>query len=595
MKFCWVWGILVGIVLALLAVYPQVRLNEKRGDNFAGAFATCDLDEMAYASYVQALIDGRPRKNDPYTGRDQSSEERQTESLFSIQFLPAYLAAVPAKIFGLSAVQMMPVVSVVSAFLTALALFWLISLLADDAGIAAAGTLVVMTGGAMISGIGAISGFFEGGFAYPFFPYMRRPIPSLAFPFLFAFLACVYKGLTSEKWRWIFAALSVACFSALVFSYFYLWTSAAAVLGGFAIITLVSSSENKRRDLIFLISTGAICVVPLMLYGVMLLDRNPLADKAQLLVLTRTPDLFRPIETIGFFVIAAVIVGVWVRIFDDRRKASLITACALAPIIVFNQQILTGRSLQPFHYEFYSVNYVVLFAVVMVAAFVWKKYLDGSVSHVLAAIVAVIAIGWGGYEAYATTRVWDEINAQRDDAMPVNLRLRELAENDIATARKTTTLNLDALQGDGQPTVAPQPVLWARHQNTFAGITTWEENKLRYYQLLYFADLNADSLRAGLTGCQDIEACMALFGWDRFNARLSANARPLTIGEINEEVARFDEFVKNFSAADAATFELKFLVVNNAANNKLENVDRWFERDGGEVRGSYTIYKLRLK
>lgn len=595
MKFRWVLGIVVGVVLALLAVYPQVRLNEKRGDNFAGAFATCDLDEMAYASYVQALIDGRPRKNDPYTGRDQSSKERQTESLFSIQFLPGYLAAVPAKIFGLSAVQMMPVVSVVSAFLTALALFWLISLLADDAGIAAAGTLVVMTGGAMISGIGAISGFFEGGFAYPFFPYMRRPIPSLAFPFLFAFLACVYKGLTSEKRRWIFAALSVACFSALVFSYFYLWTSAAAVLGGFAIITLVSSSENKRRDLIFLISTGAICVVPLMLYGVMLLDRNPLADKAQLLVLTRTPDLFRPIETIGFFVLAAVIAGVWIRIFDDVRKASLITACALAPIIVFNQQILTGRSLQPFHYEFYSVNYVVLFAVVMVAAFVWKKYLDGSVSHVLAAIVAVIAIGWGGYEAYATTRVWDEINAQRDDAMPVNLRLRELAENDIATARKTTTLNLNALQGDGQPTVAPQPVLWARHQNTFAGITTWEENKLRYYQLLYFADLNADSLRAGLTGCQDIEACMALFGWDRFNARLSANARPLTIGEINEEVARFDEFVKNFSAADAATFELKFLVVNNAANNKLENVDRWFERDGGEVRGSYTIYKLRLK
>src|SRR5215210_4336651 len=134
MKLNWILAIVAGVILAILAVYPQYNLQKNlRGDNFQGAFASCDLDEMAYASYLQALIDGRPRKNDPYTGRDDSAENPQPESLFSIQFFPAYLSAIPARILGLSASQMMPVLSVVSAFLTVIALFWLIFSMTEDA------------------------------------------------------------------------------------------------------------------------------------------------------------------------------------------------------------------------------------------------------------------------------------------------------------------------------------------------------------------------------------------------------------------------------------------------------------------------------
>jgi hypothetical protein len=122
MKKRWILGFAAGVILAILAVYPQINLRVLRGDDFQGAFASCDLDEMAYASYLQALIDGRPRRNDPYTGRDDEATAPQPESLFSIQFLPAYLAAVPARFLGLSAPSMMPLISVFSAFFTAAAL-----------------------------------------------------------------------------------------------------------------------------------------------------------------------------------------------------------------------------------------------------------------------------------------------------------------------------------------------------------------------------------------------------------------------------------------------------------------------------------------
>ena len=600
-KGFWLLGILAAVILAILAVYPQWNLQKKlRGDRFQGAFASADLDEMAYASYLQALIDGRPRKNDPYTGRDTSPENPQPESLFSIQFFPAYLTAIPARILGLSASQMMPVLSVVSAFLTAVALFWLIFSMTADAFLAMVGTLVVMTGSALIVGLGAVNGFFDGGVSYPFFPYMRRYIPSLAFPFLFAFFACLWNGLKSEAQakRIIFSVAASLCFAALVFSYFYVWTSAAAVLFGLTLFVLIFRAENWRKDFLFLAVTGAICIFSLVPYAILLANRNQTMDKAQLLVFTRQPDFLRTVEIIGYFVLTLTALALWQKFAGLKdRKAYFIAAFALAPCLVFNQQILTGRSLQPFHYEFYVINYVVLLAFVLVAAIFWQRFLSKlkMLSVTLLLVLGIISIGWGCIEARETTEIWDSINIRRDEAMPVNLRLRELANGNIEAAKRQTTLNLEQIQADSQPTVAPQGILWARHQHVFAGLRDWEENRRRYYQLLYFSDLDADHLRTALIGCRDIEACMALFGWDRFNARLSANARPLTLPEIETEAQNFKQFTENFSIENAQNPLLDYVVIYSQDDSKLENLDRWYERDAGEILGEYILYRVKLK
>jgi len=553
---------------------------------------------MAYASYLQSLIDGRPRRNDPYTGRDDSADSPQPESLFSIQFFPAYLVAIPARILGLSASQAMPVVSFISAFLAALALFWLIRSMTEDALLAFVGTLVVMFGSALVVGIGAINGFYEGT-AYPFFPFMRRYIPSLAFPFMFAFFACLWNGLQSEsnRKRAVYSALASLCFAALVFAYFYVWTAAGAVLFGLVLFVLIFRSADWRRDFIFLAITGAVCFIVLIPYALLLANRDETMDKAQLLVFTRGTDFLRTVEVIGYLVLTVTALALWRRFTTlEDRKAYFIAAFALAPFLVFNQQILTARSLQPFHYEFYVINYVVLLSVVLIVAVLWQRFISRSktVSIISLSILSLISIGWGYIEARDTTVYWDSANVRRDEAMPVNLRLRELA-GDIETAKRQTTLNLEAIQADSQPTVAAQAILWARHQHVFAGLKDWEENKRRYYQLLYYSNLNADYLRRALTGCQDIEACMALFGWDRFNARLSANARPLTFTEIEEEIRRYDTFYKNFNAAEASRPTLSFIVVLNNANSDLSNVERWYQLDTGENLGAYKLYRARLK
>jgi len=596
----WFFGIAAGVIVAVFAVYPQYNLQKLRGSDFAGAFASCDLDEMAYASYLQSLIDGRPRRSDPYTGRDQAADAPQPESLFSIQFFPAYLIAVPARLLELSVSQAMPVVSFVSAFLAALALFWLIASITEDALLAFAGTLVVMFGSALVVGIGAINGFYENGVAYPFFPFLRRYIPSLAFPFLFVLFACVWNGLQSEKneKRAIYSALASLCFASLVFSYFYVWTAAAAILFGLTLFVILFRTENWRKDFLFLIITGAFCLLALVPYALLLSNRNQTMDKAQLLVFTRQPDLLRTVEVIGYFVLAVTALALW-RGFTQLtdRRAYFIAAFALAPFLVFNQQILTNRSLQPFHYEFYVINYIVLLAAVLIVAVFWSKFVSRSknFSIVLLSLISLTAIVWGYIEATETTVFWDSINIRRDEAMPVNLHLREIAGGDIENARRQVTLNLEAIQADSQPTAAPQSVLWARHQHVFAGLKDWNENKQRYYQMLYYSDLNAEWLRQSLTGCRDIEACMALFGWDRFNARLSANARPLTPGEIEAEVSNYNRFISEFSLADAQNPQLSYAVIYNEANSAMKNLDIWDERGVAQSFGKYTLFELKPK
>src|SRR5437868_15055515 len=125
MKIRWRYGLIAGLFLAIFSLYPQMKMVYLRGAEWNGHYAYNDIDEVAYASYLKALIDGRPRKNDPYTGRDDSPQDPQPESLFSIQFAPPYTIALPARLFGIDAPWAMTISGAVAIFLTGLAIFWL--------------------------------------------------------------------------------------------------------------------------------------------------------------------------------------------------------------------------------------------------------------------------------------------------------------------------------------------------------------------------------------------------------------------------------------------------------------------------------------
>ncbi len=609
MKIRWQFGIVAAIFLAVFCLYPQFKMVYLRGDAWNGHYAYNDIDEVAYASYVRALIDGRPRKNDPYSGRDDSTASPQLESLFSIQFAAPYTIAVPARILGIGTPWAMTIAGALAGFFAALAGFWLIARMTGSNWFGMAGSISVFAGGALYAGEGAALEVFFDGFSYPYFPGFRRYIPALAMTALFALFACVWKILEADDdgndptigrspagfdLRIVFAALSVLCFAYTAFSYFYIWTTAAAWFGCLFLIWIVERPERWRLDVKVLAAIGGGFGLVLIPYAYLLSKRSDTLDHVQLLVYTRAPDLFRVPEYIAFFVLMILIAGIATKRIEMKERSTLfVLSLTLVPFIVFNQQIITGRSLQPIHYQVFIGNYVAGLALVLSIGLLIRKTLrdNGTMAKAACTALTVVAVVWGFVECHYTVRVLDDANVERDLSFPVAKRLDELDRNDPGRHTKTV-LAFDMIQSDDLPSVSPQNVLWARHQHVFAGLS-WEESKERYYQFLHYSNVDESGLDYLLRN--DFVSQIALFGWGRHTDRLSFDSKPLTIGEVRAEVENYRAYRRNFGRKQASEPLLRYIVVNNEANTDLSVVDEWYDLDEGEIVGKYTLYKAVLR
>ena len=632
MKLRWRFGVLAGIFLACLCLYPQFKMFYLRGAEWNGHYAYNDIDEVAYASYVHALIDGRPRKNDPYTGRDESAETPQPESLFSIQFAAPYTIAIPSRILGIGTPWAMTLAGAIAGFIAAFGAFWFLGRLTGDNWYAMAASLGVFCFGTLAAGEGAVLEIFFDGFSYPYFPGFRRYIPALGMSAFFIFVGLIWT-LVSERGHparmsaehenfrnlrpragkaspladaaarapadarvptWLLQLLAVFSFAYCVYSYFYIWTTAAAFLGCVGLGWLIERPEGWKRDIKNLGFVGAGCLISLIPYAYLLSKRTDTMDHVQLLVHTRSPDLLRFPEYIGFAVLLLVIAGLASKLIELKERSTMfVLALALVVFVIFNQQIVTGRSLQPIHYQVFIGNYVAALALFGAIGILWKsKLATGKVLPKIAcSVLAVAAIFWGIVECHYTVRVLDEANVERDMALPLANRLGELAKNDLEPFR-TTVLSFDGIFADDMPTVAPQNILWARHQHVFAGLS-WEESKERFFQQLYYQNVDERGIDYLLKN--DFVSQIALFGWGRHTDRLSVDARPLTYGEIAAEVRNYKAYRETFSRERASNPTISFVVVPNGNYFDMSNVEKWYELDEGEVIGRHTLYRARLK
>jgi hypothetical protein len=249
--------------------------------------------------------------------------------------------------------------------------------------------------------------------------------------------------------------------------------------------------------------------------------------------------------------------------------------------------------LQPIHYQVFIGNYVAGLALFMsVGLLLRRQHLRGGpLVRAASAVLMIAAVVWGFVECHYTVRVLDDANIIRDEALPVARRLEQLAGDDPERFQQTV-LSFDGIFADDMPTVAPQNVLWSRHQHVFAGLT-WQQNKERYYRYLYFSGVDEQGLDQLLK--KDFVSQIALFGWGRHSDRLSADAKPLTYGEVAEEARNYGRFIKTFSSATAADPLLSYVVVDSEFPPDLGTVEKWYELYEPETIGKYTLYKARLR
>ena len=610
----WLSALLPSIAMLLLALYPQIAFWLVRGGDWQGAHAYAHGDEAVYASYVNALIDGRPRRSDPYTGRDERDGAPLAESYFSIQFLPPYLIASLARIAGASTSQSFIALSGLAALLASVAIFWLIVCVTGDGRVAGAGVLVVLClGSAQL-----VSEFVFGGEASNnHLSFLRRYLPSAPFPFFFIFCALVWRVLVVESRRaWLLSAFGAAAtFAALVYSYFYLWTTAAAWLACLALVWLVTGAGRERiRRLSVVGATAAVALVP---YFMLLARRVGTTDEALLLTRSHAPDLGRWPEIAGALILLALALAQRRGMLAWRQPSVVFTAAfALTPFVVFNQQILTGRSLQPFHYGMFIVNYTTVLAAVLASALISGAAagrMSGRALRVLR-VVALAALVSGALETVLASKRFMQANLLRDEARPVALRLRSLAADGAQTdtrdissntldtssnALDTSSLVLatDFTLADALPNTAPQPVLWSPHMFNFPGVTLAEDRE-RLAQYLFFTGVDFSDVVPERFHALDGRRryfISSLIRRSRHNPNLTVNWTPITPEEVRLALDFQLAYARSFDRGQAARLPVSYLLTSDEEQLDLTNFDRFYERTNAERVGRFTLYRTRLR
>jgi hypothetical protein len=644
--------LLAATIVTLIAIAPQLYFCFLRGDQWNGGYAQTHGDESVYAAYLNALIDGRPRRNNPYTGRDDSSASPPStapsgaESYLSLQSFPPVLIASIARLAHVSTAKAFIALTALAAFASALAVFWLLSLLTGDDRLAAVGVLLVL----FLSSSNLVGEYLlRVGDSNNYLPFLRRYVPAVPFPFLFGYCALVYRMATAAgKRAAVLYALGAGClFAVLVFSYVYHWTFAlvwtTCLAGTWVLMRLAEMKRNSLRDFASSSASFAVSADRLTAKGaktakgssaeiwtVFRADcRQVLARFALLAVLmlaalapylylmsrlgsttadvhflaaSHAPDFFRLPEIIGLLTLVVI---AWL-IFRGALKANEpAVSCALAfavtPFFVFNQQVLTGKSLQPFHYEVFIGNYTALLAAFLTAWFVLRRALLGrpGTARGLALAFACAAILSGSAEAVLMTRHQLKGNLISDAARPALLRLAELG-------RKTSDGRLDTqsvvyapnfVVANALPSTAPQPVLWAQYLFLFPDVNL-AEDKERLAQFLSYKGVSFSDIDEYHLEALDNERAYylsSLIKRGRFNPRLSVDWQPITPEEVRGALQYYADFVASFNRDRAAHPELSYLLVNMQEPIDLTNFDRWYERDAGEQIGKYTLFRVRLR
>ena len=601
----WRWGIVASVALMLVALFPQAHFIANRGREWQGANAITHPDEVAYSAYLASLIRGNPRRYDPYAGR-----EAAPESLFSIQLVPAYAIAWPARLFRLSASKVFMILPPLCALASSLAIFWFLWLLTRDERFSAVALLIILGAGTLMAGQGIARHVPNLNYLIPLWisnrvappslyhlPFLRLYQPAVAFPLFFVFCALVWLALTrpARRWAMVSAAGAGLVFAMLIFSYFYLWTAAAAWLVCTCALWWLARRSERRRAVAVLgtvLVFGAVALAP---YLRMLAHRAATVDAAQALVFTHQPDLFRLPEIFALLVLILLGLGIFRDVFGGRDPVVLLAAAfALSVLAVFNQQVITGRSLQPIHYQWFIANYCALTAVVLTAALWWRSDKQRALTKNRLALVAGAALLLAFGEVWLAASVSFDYNRRIDESIPLTNRLAELARAEgMSSGSGSMALMADLNLADRLPTDAPQSVLWAPRLLIFPGVSE-TENHERFFRQLYYLGYTEKKFWAELDHA-DWNFLTGMFAYERLSPAVSGSEAPITPKELRAQLADYLSYSRSFNRDRAAAPTLSYLIVHADSQPDFANLDRWYQRDAGERVGSFILYRLRLR
>ena len=398
-------GILFAVAVGFLYVAPQMWFVAVLGEKYQGIPMLQTPNEDSYLARIQEIIDGHGSLGSPF--------------LYEYKNLPPlspptgeWLYALPALLFDISPATVLVVSKFILPAVLFLLVYALILRLTRTSGWqqklnAIACALLIVLGYDLIDYRTVLS-YLQGDASPGSFLLWARPVnPILGAIFLFSFLLFVWAIMENTKRRKS-AVVGAAAFLALMFgSYFFSWGIALSALAALILIFLLRKEYRTAGTLALIAPFGVLLASPYWI-GVWSASQHPWYEESVLrsgLFLTHYPLLNKLLlVALALYLLVLAIDFLWQREkgipyrFVEWHWFCL--ALVLGGLWAFSQQMLTGRTIWPYHFVQYTIPLAMLslFALLYHVIREWSQYLWGGVT----VFVAISALSFGIYTQMST-------------------------------------------------------------------------------------------------------------------------------------------------------------------------------------------------
>lgn len=356
-------AIILAILTSIIVAAPQVYFRIDHKDLYQEGRQVIEmLPHGGWAERVTEIQDGH--------GLGNIYQKEGKDDPYIYQPLGPMVVAYAGSIFNLEINNTLLLSRFVLPFIIFLLIYGFVFLVSRDKFAALASSVVLLLADSVLSYSGIT--LLLQGVSPDHFLRLARPVsPAVIYLFLFAFLLFFWQFY--RKWNWQYGVLSAILLGLNFYNYFYTWTYLYA-FGGVLILLLIIQRNWKqvlRIGSVFV--GGAIVAIPCFI-NMYLASQFPTFERVGIasgIILTHHP-LF-----VGTSVIAALIVFLLFFSREDKDKYIFGLAILLAPFLTMNQQIFTGKIMQPDHYHwFFHKPLGIIFVLITIFYLFDRRHLD---------------------------------------------------------------------------------------------------------------------------------------------------------------------------------------------------------------------------
>jgi hypothetical protein len=215
--------------------------------------------------------------------------------------------------------------------------------------------------------------------------HLRAPTPSLAIPFLL-----VHYALTHRARRMGTTTAAIAAGVSLGWLFHVYFYYATAAFAGTALAWVLD--RGGRRTYAIMIGVGLLVAAPALIAGAWIKAETPpdwLRRTNKLIPVSRFD---RARLLLPKVLIAEWLASAWF-VFRSRRDLLYLWACTGAGLALANQQVITGRELENFHWTYaYGVTFSLLLGLLIAP---WLTRRRGGIALATAIVVVQVVVGFG--------------------------------------------------------------------------------------------------------------------------------------------------------------------------------------------------------